>query len=287
MPSTHGPAFVNRDGAIGDGHLLCRIWSVLRKTLDSGTWACVDEFAVTSLTSILMRSFDFSSWQAVLSTLLGLAVITLIMVGVRLLIMQTVQQRRERENRQINERLRTLIAAYKTLGGSFTGDLAVDPTHLRDFRRRGAVDHVAAVEEVMSGATVTESGEDAPMSSDRSRRIRDAVEAALSDVILLGTEEQVRLAAMAAAELAGGRPVHTAELVVSLRNFIRQVLDLDPVPKEVSIPKQGPARPSGGRGGKDGGGQDGGKGGGGKGGGAQAGGGGMGMAIDQDSDHQS
>jgi len=43
-----------------------------------------------------------------------------------------VQQRRERENRQINERLRTLIAAYKTLGGSFTGDLSVDPAHLRD-----------------------------------------------------------------------------------------------------------------------------------------------------------
>ena len=33
-----------------------------------------------------------------------------------------------------NERLRTLIAAYKTLGGSFTGDLAVDPTHLRDLQ---------------------------------------------------------------------------------------------------------------------------------------------------------
>jgi uncharacterized membrane protein YgcG len=231
-----------------------------------------------------MRSLDFSSWQALLSTLIGLAIITLIMVGVRLLIMQTVQQRRERENRQINERLRTLIAAYKTLGGSFTGDLAVDPTHLRDLRRRGVVDHDAAVEEVMSGATVTDSGEDAPSSSDRSRRIRDAVEAALSDVILLGTEEQVRLAAKAAEELAGGRPVHTAELVVSLRNFIRQVLDLEPVPREVSIPKQGPARPSGGRGGKEGGGA----GGGGKGGGgAQAGGGGMGMAaIGQDVDHQ-
>ena len=82
-----------------------------------------------------MRYFDFSSWQGVLSTLLGLAVITLLGVGIRLLIMQTIQQRRERENRQINERLRTLIAAYKTLGGSFTGDLAVDPTHLRDLQR--------------------------------------------------------------------------------------------------------------------------------------------------------
>jgi len=235
-----------------------------------------------------MRNLDLSSWEAVLSTLLGLAVITLIMVGVRLLIMQTVQQRRERENRQINERLRTLIAAYKTLGGSFTGDLSVDPTHLRDLRRRGVVDHDAAVEEVMSGATVTASGDDAPASSDRSRRIRDAVEAALSDIILLGTEEQVRLAAKAATELASGRPAHTAELVVSLRTFIRQVLDLDPVPKDVSIPKQGPARPSSSRGGKEGGGQAGGKGGAGKGGGAMAGGVGMGgaMTVDDDMDYR-
>jgi hypothetical protein len=53
-------------------------------------------------------------------------VVTLVMVGVRLLVMQTVQRKRERENRQINERLRTLIAAYKTLGGSFTGNLQVE-----------------------------------------------------------------------------------------------------------------------------------------------------------------
>src|SRR6201995_4869386 len=84
-----------------------------------------------------VRSLDFTSWQTLLSTLLGLSVITLIGVGLRLVAMQTIQQRRERENRQINERLRTLIAAYKTLGGSFTGNLAVDPTHLRDLRRRG------------------------------------------------------------------------------------------------------------------------------------------------------
>src|SRR6201996_4513027 len=124
-----------------------------------------------------MRGLDFSSWQAMFSTLFGLALITLIMVGIRLVVMQTVQQRRERENRQINERLRTLIAAYKTLGGSFTGDLAADPAHLRDLRRRAAEDTTASSE-----------------STDRARRIRDAVEAALSDIILLGTEEQVRLA---------------------------------------------------------------------------------------------
>ncbi len=223
-----------------------------------------------------MRNLDFSSWQTLLSTLLGLAVITLIGVGIRLLAMQTIQQRRERENRQINERLRTLIAAYKTLGGSFTGDLAVDPSHLRDQRLRA---DRAADFEPEAAEDMRESGAASPESerprSDRSRRIRDAVEAALSDVILLGTEEQVRLAADAAAELAAGRPVHTAELVVSLRDFIRQVLDLDPLPIHLLVPKQGPARPSAARGGgkSEGGDKDGAKQGKGMGGGASAGGG--------------
>jgi hypothetical protein len=206
-----------------------------------------------------MRNLDFSSWQGLLSTLLGLAIITLLGVGIRLLVMQTVQQRRERENRQINERLRTLIAAYKTLGGSFTGDLAVDPTHLRDLR-------------LQEGNEST--------SSDRSRRIRDAVEAALSDIILLDTEEQVRLAATAANELVAGRPVRTAELVVSLRNFIRAVLDLEPVAAGVAIPKQGPARPGAAGSGKRGdGSQDNARGSGNKGGAGMGAGAGMGMGV--------
>ncbi|MFN3559394.1 MAG: hypothetical protein ACK4UQ_08900 [Brevundimonas sp.] len=183
-----------------------------------------------------MRGLDFSSWQSVLTTLAGLAVVALVGVGIRLLVMMTVQQRRERMNRQINERLRTLIAAYKVLGGSFTGDLTVDPTHLRDLRKRAA-DPLAAPD---------------PGGSDRSRRIRDTVEAALSDIILLGTEPQVRLAQRAALELVEGRPVQTHDLVVSLRDFIRHALDLDPVPADLIIPRQGPLRPpgSGGGGGK-------------------------------------
>lgn len=209
-----------------------------------------------------MRNLDFSSWQALLSTLFGLAVITLIGVGIRLLAMQTIQQRRERENRQINERLRSLIAAYKTLGGSFTGNLAVDPTHLRDLRQRA------------EGSPAPDAA--APANGDRARRMRDAVEAALSDIILLGTEPQVRLAAKAAADLAAGRPTHTDELVVSLRDFIRLVLDLEPVPANLAIPKQGPARPSANRGKNDGGGRDGGKSGGGVG---MGGGMGAGMGL--------
>jgi hypothetical protein len=73
----------------------------------------------------------------------------------------------------------------------------------------------------------------------------------LSDIILLGTEEQVRLAAAAAAELAAGRPVETAALVVSLRNFIREVLDLQPVASHLLIPKQGPSRAIPSKGDKD------------------------------------
>jgi len=174
---------------------------------------------------------DFSSWQAGLTTLLGLVLVSLVAVGIRLLFMQTMQQRRERANRQINERLKTLIAAYKTLGGSFTGDLGVDPSHLRQLRM--GEEGQGPPEPAMSG-------------SDRRRRVRDAVEAALSDVILLGTPEQVRLAVQAANDMVAGRNVETAELVVSLRTFIREVLDLDVVPADVSIPKQGPLRPAGG-----------------------------------------
>ncbi|MCF5089572.1 hypothetical protein GIW57_05200 [Stenotrophomonas sp. PA-6-5C] len=204
-----------------------------------------------------MRGIDFSSWQGVLSTLAGLVLITLLGVGIRLLVMQTLQQRRERENRQINERLRTLMAAYKTLGGSFTGELGVDPAHLRDLRQRAHEEGIA------------EPG------SDRARRIRDAVEAALSDILLLGTDEQVRLAARAASELAQRRPVHTHELVISLRDFVREALDLAPVPADLEIPRQGPTRPAGSGGGSGKGRNEGEA----KGGRAGGGGGGMGAGM--------
>jgi uncharacterized membrane protein YgcG len=219
-----------------------------------------------------MRFFDFSSWQTIGTTLLGLALVTLIGVGIRLMVMMTIQQRRERMNRQINERLRTLMAAYKTLGGSFTGDLTVDPRHLRDMRRVASAESEATPPIDLSGENGREESGDGE--SDRPRRIRDAVEAALSDIILLGTEDQVRLASRAARELADGRPVHVHDLVVTLRDFIRQALDLDPVPDDVVIPSQGPTRPS--SGGGKGGGSGRGQGGGGERGGGM--GGGVGMA---------
>lgn len=179
--------------------------------------------------------------------MLGLILVSAVAVGIRLVLMQTIQRRRERENRQINERLRTLIAAYKTLGGSFTGELSVDPTHLRDLRQMGI--HAWPGNEPAEDASEIGPSPEAA-SSERRRRIRDAVEAALSDVILLGTEEQVNLAAHAAREMVAGNKVHLSELIVSLRNFIRQALDLEPISPEVRIPLQGPLRPavSGGKG---------------------------------------
>lgn len=206
-----------------------------------------------------MRGFlDFSSWSGLLTTLFGLVLVSLVAVGIRLVFMQTLQRRRERENRQVNERLKTLIAAYKTLGGSFTGELGVDPSHLRDLRR--------------DPARAGDEAADAP-GAERRRRIRDAVEAALSDVILLGTEEQVRLAAQAAQDMVAGRRVETGALVASLRAFIRQALDLAPIPAGVVIPGQGPLRVAGGGGGGK---REGGEG---RGGGGGGGGGGMGGGM--------
>lgn len=233
---------------------------------------------------------DFSSWSSILTTVASLLLITLLMVGIRLVFMQTIQKRRERENRQINERLKTLMAAYKTLGGSFTGQLVVSPVHLREV-------HAAARRaETMADAAEAEdgAGEDSDItpalsSSERQRRTRDSVEAALSDVILLGTEEQVRLAAQAAQDMVAGRAIETAPLVASLRQFIRAALDLEPIPAHITIPNQGPTRSSASGGnarratgapGGTGAAAGGGRAGGGGGGGAAAGGmGGMGVGM--------
>lgn len=241
---------------------------------------------------------DVSSWSTLLSTLVGMLVATLVMVGTRLVFMQTMQKRRERENRQINERLKTLIAAYKTLGGSFTGQLQVHPTHMRDLRRQqvqhsGVQVAVALAVEDPSDTdalhTDAEALSPAPelASTERQRRMRDAVEAALSDVILLGTEEQVELAARAAQDMVAGRSIETAQLVMSLRHFIRAALDLEPIPASVAIPNQGPLRPPGSAGGAAGrragaagkAEAGGGRGGGGAGGGDGAGAGGAGLGA--------
>jgi uncharacterized membrane protein YgcG len=230
-----------------------------------------------------VRNIDFTSWQSIVTTLVGLALVTLIGMGIRLVVQMTIQQGRERLNRQINERLRTLIAAYKVLGGSFTGNLAVDPAHKRDLRHAPAPEPATDLE-----VPDEEAGPTGASASDRHRRIRDAVEAALSDIILLGTEEHVRLAERAARELVGGHPVHTQELVVALRNFIRDAIDLDPIPADLAIPMQGPTRPSSASGRGKGGdtGRDGARQGGGTGGGGGGMAGGIGIGVGAGKPHE-
>lgn len=261
-----------------------------------------------------MRYFDFSSWQTIAASIFGLALFALIGVGVRVMMMLTIQQRQQRLNRQINERLRTLMAAYKVLGGAFTGKLTVDPRSRRQYAQRSepgpggqpdagltlapSAQHASEVAQgtapvtegtgaVLTGESVTRehvvlqdeaAGAERPLSAmviERHLQVRDAVEAALSDILLLGTEEHVRLAGKAAAEMAQGHVIHTAELVVSLRNYIREALDLEKIPPDAVIPAQGPTRipPASGRGRGDSAGEERAR-------GAQAGGGmGMGMGM--------
>jgi type II secretory pathway pseudopilin PulG len=193
---------------------------------------------------------DFSSWSALLTTLVGMLLATLLMVGVRLVFMQTMQRRRERENRQINERLKTLIAAYKTLGGSFTGQLQVSPAHMRDLRSQQAR-HNDAAEAATADLSEAEAVATTPelASTERQRRMRDAVEAALSDVILLGTEEQVELAARAARMKWRRDTTSCAVSMLRPATMSCAALDLEAIPASVAIPNQGPLRPAGGAGG--------------------------------------
>ncbi|THF56245.1 preprotein translocase subunit YajC [Pseudothauera rhizosphaerae] len=53
-------------------------------------------------------------------TLIASLVLAVVLLTIRIVVMQRVQQRRQRENRQETERLKSLVAAYRSLAGSFT-----------------------------------------------------------------------------------------------------------------------------------------------------------------------
>jgi hypothetical protein len=53
-------------------------------------------------------------------TLIASLVVAVVLLAVRVFVMQRVQSRRQRENRQESERLRSMVAAYRSLAGSFT-----------------------------------------------------------------------------------------------------------------------------------------------------------------------
>jgi len=46
--------------------------------------------------------------------------VAVVLLAVRIFVMQRIQQRRQRENRQETERLKSLVAAYRSLAGSFS-----------------------------------------------------------------------------------------------------------------------------------------------------------------------
>jgi len=142
-------------------------------------------------------------WLAIVVSL----VLTLIAVFLRVWVMQRFRAETTRVNRQQSERLRFLVAAYRSLAGSFT-----------------------------------------PATADE----RHQVEAALSDVILFGTREQVQMATLCATALLSGQPPPFDPLVVSLRHDLRVELGLEALPPELTVPPLGPSRysPRGERGGR-------------------------------------
>lgn len=120
-------------------------------------------------------------------------------------------------------------SSLRALGSSFTGDLSVDPRHRRELMAAPTEVHVA----VHTNADGEGAGDGTEpvvvrlpeLAIERRLRKRDAVEAALSDVILLGTEEQVRLAAAAARDMVAGRPVLLAPLVHAGQTMARRYYD--------------------------------------------------------------
>ena len=53
-------------------------------------------------------------------SIIGSLLITVLLLAMRIFVMQRIQSRRQRENRQETERLKSLVAAYRSLAGSFS-----------------------------------------------------------------------------------------------------------------------------------------------------------------------
>lgn len=65
-------------------------------------------------------------------TLIASLFVAVILLGIRVFVMQRVQQKRQRENRQETERLRSLVAAYRSLAGSFSPAVHTDRAQLEE-----------------------------------------------------------------------------------------------------------------------------------------------------------
>lgn len=64
-----------------------------------------------------MRTIDFGALPL---TLIASLLVAVVLLAVRIFVMQRVQTQRQRENRQETERLKSLVAAYRVMAGSFS-----------------------------------------------------------------------------------------------------------------------------------------------------------------------
>ncbi len=123
----------------------------------------------------------------------------------RVLVMGRAQEKRQRANRQQTERLKSLVSAYRVLAGSF------QPLHKSE-----------SLEEADLGA----------------------VEAALSDILLFGSANQVAMAADCAHALMNRMNPPLEPLVNHLRRDLRVQLGLAPIDATLTLPAPGPLRHS-------------------------------------------
>ncbi len=72
----------------------------------------------------------FPDFGALPLTLISSLVVAVVLLGIRIFVMQRVQTKRQRENRQETERLRSLVAAYRSLAGSFSPAADTDRVQL-------------------------------------------------------------------------------------------------------------------------------------------------------------
>jgi hypothetical protein len=72
----------------------------------------------------------FPDFGALPLTLIASLVVAVVLLAIRIFVMQRVQQKRQRENRQETERLRSLVAAYRSLAGSFSPAADTDRAQL-------------------------------------------------------------------------------------------------------------------------------------------------------------
>ncbi|MGV3771766.1 MAG: preprotein translocase subunit YajC [Verrucomicrobiales bacterium] len=129
--------------------------------------------------------------------------VALILLFMRMFVMGRAQEKRQRANRQQTERLKSLVSAYRVLAGSFQP--------LRDGEIIGEGD-------------------------------QGAIEAALSDILLFGSANQVAMAAECAHALVQGKLPPLAPLVNDLRRNLRVQLGLAPLDEALELPIPGPLR---------------------------------------------